>query len=143
MEQAHAFTFDAFRLEPPPGGLCRGDTVIALRPRSLAVLRYLVRHAGRLVTKAELRQHVWGGTHVSDTVLMKICDQAPTRRNLRVAPNEGLSFLVLAMRFPLPLPWPEASSTSPCATLSNHDARAGRGQIHPYRSQSLSASAVA
>jgi predicted ATPase len=40
-----------------------------MRPRSLAVLRYLVAHAGRLVTKAELRQHAWGDTHVSDTVL--------------------------------------------------------------------------
>src|SRR5262245_27376411 len=69
LEPTHTLTFDAFRLEPPPGGLWRGDTMIALRPRSLAVLRYLVAHAGRLVTKAELRQHVWGGTHVSDTVL--------------------------------------------------------------------------
>ena len=33
------------------------------------MLRYLVAHPGRLVTKAELRQHVWAGTHVSDTVL--------------------------------------------------------------------------
>ena len=74
MEPVHARTFDAFRLEPPPGGLWRGDTVIALRPRSLAVLRYLVAHAGRLVTKAELRQHVWGGTHVSGTVL-RVCIQ--------------------------------------------------------------------
>jgi predicted ATPase len=40
----------------------------------LAVLRYLVAQAGRLVTKAELRQHVWGGTHVSDTVL-RVCVQ--------------------------------------------------------------------
>src|SRR5262245_40496727 len=69
MEPTYALTFDTFRLEPSPGGLWRGDTMIALRPRSLAVLRYLVAHAGRLVTKAELRQHVWGGTHVSDTVL--------------------------------------------------------------------------
>jgi DNA-binding winged helix-turn-helix (wHTH) protein len=69
MEPTHTLTFDAFRLEPQPGGLWRGDTMIALRPRSLAVLRYLVAHAGRLVTKAELRQHVWGGTHVTDTVL--------------------------------------------------------------------------
>ena len=74
---------------------------------------------------------------------MKICDQAPTRRNLRVAPNEGLEFLVLAMRFPLPLPWPEASSTSPGAALSNHGARAGREQIRRYRSRSLLTSAVA
>jgi predicted ATPase/DNA-binding winged helix-turn-helix (wHTH) protein len=74
MEPGSAYTFDAFRLEPPPGGLWRGDVRLALRPRSLAVLRYLVAHAGRLVTKAELCQHVWGGTHVSDTVL-RVCVQ--------------------------------------------------------------------
>jgi DNA-binding winged helix-turn-helix (wHTH) protein len=49
--------------------LWRGEQVIGLRPRSLAVLRYLVEHPGRLVTKAELRAHVWAGTHVTDTVL--------------------------------------------------------------------------
>ena len=74
MEPSPAHTFDGFRLEPPPGGLWRGDVRIALRPRSLAMLRYLVAHAGRLVTKAELRQHVWGGTHVTDTVL-RVCVQ--------------------------------------------------------------------
>ena len=72
MEQMPALTFDAFRLEPPPGGLWRGDTMIAMRPRSLAMLRYLVAHASRLVTKAELRQHIWGGTHVSD-IVFRVC----------------------------------------------------------------------
>jgi predicted ATPase len=47
---------------------------MVLRPRSLAVLRYLLEHAGRLVTKAELRRHVWEGTHVTDTVL-RVCVQ--------------------------------------------------------------------
>src|SRR5499427_11126806 len=74
MAQGPAHTFAGFRLEPPPGGLWRGDVRLALRPRSLAMLRYLLAHAGRLVTKAELRQHVWGGTHVSDTVL-RVCVQ--------------------------------------------------------------------
>ena len=69
MEPRPAHTFDGFRLEPPPGGVWRGDVRLALRPRSLAMLRSLVAHAGRVVTKAELRQHVWGGTHVTDTVL--------------------------------------------------------------------------
>src|SRR5215471_15374486 len=69
MEPSPMHTFDGFRLEPSPGGLWRGNVRLALRPRSLAMLRYLVAHAGRLVTKAELRQHVWGGTHVTDTVL--------------------------------------------------------------------------
>src|SRR5262245_5550473 len=33
------------------------------------MLRFLLEHPGRLVTKAELRQHVWAGTHVADSVL--------------------------------------------------------------------------
>ena len=96
------YTFDAFRLEPPPGGLWRGDARIALRPRSLAVLRYLVAHAGRLVTKAELRQHVWGGTHVSDTVL-RVCvqeiraalgDTAAAPQYLETVAQQGYRFRV-------------------------------------------------
>ena len=102
MEPAYAFTFDAFRLEPPPSGLWRGDTGIGLRPRSLAVLRYLVAHAGRLVTKAELRQHVWGSTHVSDTVL-RTCvqeiravlgDTAGAPQYLETVAQQGYRFLV-------------------------------------------------
>jgi hypothetical protein len=45
-------TCEAFRLEPPPGGVWQGDVWRAWRPRSLAVLRSLVAQAGRLVTKA-------------------------------------------------------------------------------------------
>src|SRR5215813_15277926 len=67
-------TFGPFRLERAPDRLWRGPEELSVRPRSLAVLRYLVEHPGRLVTKAEMRQHVWGGTHVSDTVL-RVCVQ--------------------------------------------------------------------
>src|SRR5262245_21533109 len=67
-------TFGPFRLERAPDRLWRGPEELSVRPRSLAVLRYLVEHPRRLVTKAELRQHVWGGTHVSDTVL-RVCVQ--------------------------------------------------------------------
>jgi hypothetical protein len=69
MEPAHHLTFGPFRLDEPHGRLWRREQVIALRPRSLAVLRYLVEQPGRLVTKAELHQHVWAGMHVTDTVL--------------------------------------------------------------------------
>ena len=89
MEPRPAHPVDAFRLEPPPGGLWRGDVMIGLRPRPLAMLRSLVAHAGRLVTKAELRQHGWGGTHVSDTVL-RVCVQE-IRAALGVADLEAPS----------------------------------------------------
>src|SRR5262245_4336305 len=103
MEPRPVHTFDAFRLEPPPGGLWRGDVRLALRPRSLAVLRYLVAQAGRLVTKAELRQHVWGGVHVSDTVL-RVCvqeiraalgDTAAAPQYLETVEPQGYRFRVL------------------------------------------------
>jgi hypothetical protein len=48
MESGSLHTFDGFRLEPSPGGLWQGNMRLALRPRSLVVLRYLVAYAGRL-----------------------------------------------------------------------------------------------
>ena len=69
MEQEHHITFGPFHLETTPARLWRGAQILPLRPRTLAVLQYLVEHPGHLVTKAELRQHVWAGTHVTDTVV--------------------------------------------------------------------------
>jgi predicted ATPase len=43
------------------------------------MLRYLAAHPGRLVTKAEVQQHVWAGTHVTPNVL-RVCV-----REIRVA----------------------------------------------------------
>jgi DNA-binding winged helix-turn-helix (wHTH) protein len=73
-EQDHHLTFGPFCLDTMHGRLWRGARVTTLRPRSLAMLRYLLAHPGRLVTKSELRQHVWAGTHVTDTVL-RVCVQ--------------------------------------------------------------------
>jgi predicted ATPase/DNA-binding winged helix-turn-helix (wHTH) protein len=59
--------FGPYRLESGPYRLWRGSQEIALRPKGLKVLAYLARHPGRLVTKNELREQVWGATPVSDT----------------------------------------------------------------------------
>ena len=69
MEPSHHLTFGPFCLDVTHGRLWRGEQPMALRPRSLAVLHYLVEHPGRLLTKAELRRQVWAGTHVTDIVL--------------------------------------------------------------------------
>jgi predicted ATPase len=74
MDPEHHLTFGPYRLEMTRGRVWRGAQVTTLRPRSLAMLRYLVEHPGRLVTKAELRLHVWTGTSVTDTVL-RVCVQ--------------------------------------------------------------------
>ena len=38
----------------------REDTVISLQPREYKLLEYLMRHAGQVVTRAMLLEHVWG-----------------------------------------------------------------------------------
>jgi predicted ATPase len=102
MEHEHHIAFGPFRLDVTHGRLWRGEQVIGLRPRSLAVLRYLVEHPGRLVTKAELRKHVWAGTHVTDTVLRvsvkeiraALGDAAVAPRYLETVGPQGYRFLV-------------------------------------------------
>ena len=38
----------------------RGETTILLQPREYKLLEYLMRHAGQVVTRAMLLEHVWG-----------------------------------------------------------------------------------
>src|SRR5215475_13464593 len=102
MEQEHYFAFGPFRFDSTQGHLWRGEQSIALRPQSLALLRYLVAHPGRLVTKAEVRQHVWAGTHVTDTVLrvsvheirQALGDVATAPQYLETVGRQGYRFLL-------------------------------------------------
>jgi DNA-binding winged helix-turn-helix (wHTH) protein/predicted ATPase len=101
MAPEQQLTFGPFRLDVTDGRLWRGTHVVALRPRAVAVLRYLAEHPGRLVTKAELRQHVWGDTYVTDIVL-RVCvreirsalgDAASAPQYVQTVGQEGYRFL--------------------------------------------------
>jgi DNA-binding winged helix-turn-helix (wHTH) protein/predicted ATPase len=52
--------------------LWRGNQLVDLRPRSLAMLRYLAGRPSQLVTKEELLKQLWPGIYVSSTVV-KVC----------------------------------------------------------------------
>jgi DNA-binding winged helix-turn-helix (wHTH) protein/predicted ATPase len=69
MIEGHDFQFGPFRLDFQNERLWREGAEIVLRPKSFAVLRYLVAHAGRLVTRDEVLQAVWPGIVVSEAVL--------------------------------------------------------------------------
>src|SRR4249920_3268494 len=60
----HEIAFGPFRLDCDNQQLWRGAQRLAIQPKPLAVLQYLAQNAGRLVTKEELLQQVWAGTHV-------------------------------------------------------------------------------
>ena len=63
------WSFDSYRLDLENECLWRGTKLVPLRPKPFALLRYLVAHAGRLVTKAELLRALWPETRVSAEVL--------------------------------------------------------------------------
>ena len=102
MEEMDDLTFGPFHFDRIEGRLWQGDQPIALRPQSMAMLRYLVRHPRRLVTKAELRQQVWASRHISDTVLRRsvheirraLGDVAAAPRYLETVGRQGYQFLL-------------------------------------------------
>src|SRR5262245_24774908 len=61
--------FADFRLDPANACLWRGTQPLALTPKAFEVLRYLVTHADRLVTKATLLDAVWPETAISEVVV--------------------------------------------------------------------------
>ncbi|MGY3584976.1 DNA-binding winged helix-turn-helix (wHTH) protein [Bradyrhizobium sp. USDA 4341] len=63
--------FDSFVLDLARG-VARVDGVeLDLRPKSFAVLRHLASNAGRLVSKQDLHEAVWGNVAVSDDSLVQ------------------------------------------------------------------------
>jgi len=64
-----ALRFDRFSLDLMRGCLRAGEQDIALRPKALEVLRYLLSNAGRLVGKQELHDAIWPNVTVSDDSL--------------------------------------------------------------------------
>jgi len=58
---ATTFRFDAFELDVQRRTLRRSGSDVELRPLAFDALAFLVRHAGRVVTKDELIAAVWPG----------------------------------------------------------------------------------
>jgi DNA-binding response OmpR family regulator len=60
--------------------VARGDTPIDLRPREFALLEYLMRNAGRVVSKTMILSHVWSysfdpQTNVVDVLVSRLRDK--------------------------------------------------------------------
>ncbi len=95
------FVFAPFRLDLVNEQLWLGEEVVPLRPKLFALLRYLVEHAGRVVTQAELRMAVWPATVVSESVLRGairelrevLGDEADEARFVETVPHRGYRFV--------------------------------------------------
>src|SRR5215471_5985020 len=63
--------FHSFRLDSLNQCLWRGDQRIPITPKAFDVLRYLVDHAGRLVTQEEILEALWPDSYVNQEVIKK------------------------------------------------------------------------
>src|SRR5690349_20356032 len=100
------FVFAPFRLDPASQQLWRGEELIPLRPKLFAALHHLLQHAGRLVTRDELRAAVWPATAVSESVLRGairelrdvLGDDAAAARFIETIPHRGHRFVAAVAR---------------------------------------------
>jgi DNA-binding winged helix-turn-helix (wHTH) protein/predicted ATPase len=104
----HALCFPPFRLDLVSQQLLRDGELICLKPKAFAVLRYLLEHSERLVTKTELLDNVWSGVHVRDGVLktqlseirQALGDCASTPRFIQTAHGRGYRFIGAVRKLP-------------------------------------------
>lgn len=93
--------FGDFSLDMYAGDLRRGDNTIDLRPKIHLLLMYLVRNAGRLISKEELLSAVWPETHVADGSLNRaitelrdaLGDDAENPTFIETVPRRGYRFI--------------------------------------------------
>src|SRR4029077_1300307 len=78
-----SYGFAGYTLDQRRGCLRAGDREIELRPKSFALLRYLVENAGRLVPKDELVNAIWPSVVVTDESLTRCVS------DVRLALNDG------------------------------------------------------
>src|SRR5262249_12423208 len=93
--------FGSYRLDLMNEGLWRGTRSVPLRPKPLALLRYLIEHAGRVVPMPELHQVLWPDTRVSQGVLkgyihdlrIALGDNAQTPQFIETVGRRGYRFI--------------------------------------------------
>jgi len=88
-----------------------GDRRLELTPKAFAVLRHLVEHAGRLVTKDDLLARIWSDAVVSDAALASairdvrkaLQDSSRVPRYVQTVHRRGFRFIGPVATVPAPL----------------------------------------
>lgn len=99
------YVFGDFELSTKRYELCRNGRSMPLRPKSLDVLVYLIRHHSRMVTHDELIWHIWGveGTEFFSTTSLANCikeirsaigDDGRTQHSIKTIHGRGYRFEV-------------------------------------------------
>ncbi len=126
MSEPAALRFGAFELNSIAGELRRQGDLVKLAPQPLKVLELLVRRSGEVVTRNEIRDHVWSGdTFVDFEQGLNFC----IRQIREVARRHGRRAAVHRDAAAARLPVPDAGR-SPAASSRQHVTRL---MVLPFR----------
>ena len=100
-ESRRSYEFGPYRLQVDRRLLLRDGVLVALAPKALETLLALIEHRGRVLTKDELLQRVWGDTVVEEgglarniSVLRKALGETPDDHQFIVTvPGRGYRFV--------------------------------------------------
>ena len=98
MSDFNGYRFEGFSLDLDRAQLLADNRQIELRPQSFDVLRVLVENAGRLVTRDELHEAVWGNIAVTDDSIAHCISDIrkalgdSDKKMLRTVPRRGYLF---------------------------------------------------
>jgi serine/threonine-protein kinase len=101
LDHAAAVRFGPFRMDMANRLLSRDGTELALPPRAIGVLWFLVARPGRIVSKQEVLEEVWKDAFVSDTSLAEavslvrqaLADDPQQPTYIQTVPRRGYRFV--------------------------------------------------
>src|SRR2546430_2842293 len=106
------YRFHDYTLDPASREVRHGTHRIALEPKVLQVLLYLLEHRDRMVSKAELLEQCWPETFVSESALTrclarlrKAVQTTPTAPVIETLHRQGYRFVAeVSVLTPMPSP---------------------------------------
>jgi len=103
VDTPRSWRFGVFELDASSGELRRNGTVVKLREQPVRILLLLLEHAGQMVTREQLRQHLWPSDtfvdfdHSLNSAVMKLRealgDSADKPLYIETIPKKGYRFI--------------------------------------------------
>jgi DNA-binding winged helix-turn-helix (wHTH) protein len=117
------YVFGPFTADRAAYRVFRGSTELALTPKPLDLLFYLLDRPGTLVTKEELLDTVWPGANVTENALAQaiselrnaLDDDAGAPKYVRTVARRGYRFIATVTTTAPPTPPPRATANAPAS----------------------------
>lgn len=135
MKSSPIYRFGDFELRPGTCQLVRRGRPVAIQPKPLALLRYLIAHRDRVVPRDELLAEVWPGVRVNPqalgfalhTVRRALGDDGERQGVIRTVPRAGVQFAMEVEEIPAEAP--DAPVAAPARVVSSAGLFLGRERV--------------